>query len=125
MGACYLRALRPEWEVDSAGVRAVSGRPASKRACEAVREMGLSLDAHRSQSIEALKGRSFDLVLAMTEEHLQCLKRWEEARLLSSLRGEAQSIEDPFGGTLADYRSSLNQIKYYIDGIKNLEYVDS
>ncbi len=55
-----------EVEVDSAGLEAVPGLPASEEAVAVAEEMGLDLSGHRSKGIWQVDPASFDLVVAMT-----------------------------------------------------------
>jgi protein-tyrosine-phosphatase len=54
-----------EWRIESAGVFASPGHPATTLAQEAVAELGLDLSKHKSQMVTKELVQSFQLVLTM------------------------------------------------------------
>ncbi len=121
MAEYLLRArLEPtsEWEVHSAGLYAVDGLPASAMAVAALRERGVDLTSHRSRALTSTAVRSASVILVMTTVQRETLTRlYPEVRervfLLRSFdpSAEARDIEDPIGGSLADYRKVRDQIE--------------
>jgi protein-tyrosine phosphatase len=103
-------------EIASAGLAAAPGEPASVQAIRAMDELGLDLHSHRSQPVSASLVDSADLILVMTEGHLNALlNRWphlaDKIDLLSHGQGE---VSDPFGGSLATYQQCARQMQHYL-----------
>ena len=59
--------------IRSAGVAASNGAPAAAHAVEVVRDLGGSLENHRSRKIAANLVRQADCIFAMTGDHLDAL----------------------------------------------------
>jgi protein-tyrosine-phosphatase len=57
-------------EVTSAGTAALADGPASGRAVEALRAVGVDLTPHRSRPVTASELRRANLIVAMTSEHV-------------------------------------------------------
>jgi protein-tyrosine phosphatase len=91
--------------VSSAGLNAVSGRSAHPWAIEAARELGVSLDDHRSRRLSEEMVDQADAIFTMDYQNLaQLLSRYPKARkksfMMSSYCGTAHSsaeIRDPYG----------------------------
>ena len=96
--------------VQSAGVAAWDGTPASEGAYLVALERGLDLSSHRARMLTADQVRAADLVLTMSESH---------ARRVAELGGEQKvyplgeyvgedrrEIPDPMGGDVAGYRDT-------------------
>jgi protein-tyrosine phosphatase len=103
-------------EIASAGLAAAPGEPASAQAIQAMEELGLDLQSHRSQPVTASLVESADLILVMTEGHRNALlNRWphlaDKIDLLSHGQGE---VSDPFGGSLATYQQCARQMQHYL-----------
>jgi protein-tyrosine-phosphatase len=106
-------------EIGSAGLAATPGDPASAHVQTLLAEEGLDASFHGAALLNAaLVGRA-DLILVMTERHLQKLvKHYPQARtktcLLKEFAGTAgvnSDISDPFGGSLEKYRQTLEEIR--------------
>ncbi len=87
--------------VASAGTWCAAGEPATPEACQALEEVGLSLADHRSRCLNQQLVDTADLILVMTQAHLQdILLRFLRARdktfLLSQMAGETRDVEDPY-----------------------------
>lgn len=117
MAAAILKQLwqlaAPGWdlEVASAGTGAFGGEPASMHAVTVIRERGYDLSDHRSQRVSGETLANTDLVLTMTGRHKDDLLRaWPELSgrvfTLSEYAQEQGDVQDPFGGTLHDYKST-------------------
>jgi protein-tyrosine-phosphatase len=103
-------------EIASAGLAAAPGEQASAQAIQAMEELGLDLQSHRSQPVSASLVDSADLILVMTEGHRNALlNRWphlaDKIDLLSHGQGE---VSDPFGGSLATYQQCARQMQHYL-----------
>ena len=98
--------------VDSAGVSAGLGAAATPEALAAAAELGLDLSGHRSQPLTPERVAQADQILTMTAAHRDLvLRAVPEAADRTSVLDEDGDIADPFGGTLADYRVTAEQIK--------------
>jgi UDP-2-acetamido-3-amino-2,3-dideoxy-glucuronate N-acetyltransferase len=98
-----------EWQIASAGTWAKAGIPAIPHAITAMRELGVSIEHHRSQAITGPMLARFDLVLAMCQDHLEGILAEFPALtgkvfLLSQMSGQRFDIEDPAGGPLSGVR---------------------
>lgn len=118
MAEVYLKSLKPDWSIQSAGTSAVRGAPATENSRLAVAEIGLDLSDHRACPITDLKDRQFDRVLVMGPEHLKAVESWG-GELLSALSGEDSPVPDPYGGSLERYRETLSVLKYHLDAFKD------
>lgn len=120
---------RMQWpatvRVESAGLQAHPGDPATAQALAVARERGADLAAHRSRRLDTgMLGREGWLI-GMTRSHVAQLVRHVPVDgpvrlgLLTvpgvDLRGEktpeAAEVEDPFGGDVALYRATADQIE--------------
>ncbi len=116
-------------EVDSAGIMARDGFPASHYAVEAGREAGLELANHRSKGLtDELIARA-DLIVVMQSDHRLALRHYLMARekevvLLGEFCGREsgiREISDPYGGELEVYRRTFQEIHDCARGI--IEYL--
>ena len=57
------------WKAVSAGLAAYPGMSISPRSAEALREWGIDVDAHRSQSVDDDLMEATDLIVTMTDAH--------------------------------------------------------
>jgi protein-tyrosine-phosphatase len=79
-------------------------------------ENGIDLGAHRARPLTRESVGNADLVLAMGDRHLARVAELggaAKAHLLTSFASHgaaASSIEDPFGGDLAAYRATFEQL---------------
>lgn len=112
--------------VDSAGTLGIEGQPASAEAIEALREIGLDLSGHRSRGLRATDLADADLVLAMTQSHVEELaarfpQGAERRLLLRAFEGsprigrDAPDLPDPIGRGVEVYREQLMLIRRSID----------
>jgi protein-tyrosine phosphatase len=128
MAEALLRAqLPPEspWKAASAGIYADRGDPASTGAVEALAEMGIELQAHRSQPLTAALVRQARVIVALTRAHRDdILARFPEANqkvfllaLFLPASGDNKDVPDPIGGALDVYRRCRDTIAAAIPGI--------
>jgi protein-tyrosine-phosphatase len=107
--------------VDSAGLAAFPGVPASPGAVEAAREKGFNLEAHQSRPLSKPLVLESGLILTMTARHKEMILRkmpdlGPKVRMLSEIAGEGEKdIADPAGQPLMAYRETLNQIEDLLD----------
>ncbi len=91
--------------IESAGLAATRGEPASWNACLAMKELGIQLNLHRARPLfdAELSGA---LILTMTKAQAEYVKKVSPDSRVDTLRGYAGlggDIEDPFGGPLEVY----------------------
>ena len=113
---------RPELrdvEVASAGVAAVEGNRATPLACSAVRAaFDLDLSAHRARQL--LSTTDADVVLALDDETLRTARRLRlkvRPELLGDYAGTGEEVDDPYGGTRAEYDACARQIDRLVQGV--------
>jgi protein-tyrosine phosphatase len=127
MAMGYLRKLLADAgiggvKVDSAGIGAVVGYPASAHACEVARLNGFSLDDHRARQITVDDLEQAEEVLVMEKPQKWMLQSHTEAPTGHiHLLGEYGShpdpqIGDPYGGDLASYLEVFELIRNTVDG---------
>lgn len=103
------------WRVESAGTWANDGDPAAHLTEEILAHRGLSVAGHRARTVHAGMLGRFDLILTMTAHHKEALlAEFPQLRgkvyLLSQMAGVAGDIDDPMGGTAADYQTAASEI---------------
>ena len=112
--------LKDRYQVQSAGVWAVDGRPASENAVAVMAERGIDIGDHIAHTINAGDMSEADLILVMSREHSQMIRNtwpqygWKVYRL-SEMAGKRQDVDDPYGGPIEEYRECADVITNYID----------
>lgn len=98
--------------VQSAGVMAVPGEPASALGIEAARLYGADLSGHASRPVDAALVSGADVVLAMTRGHALALAlRYPEAAArVRLLCRDGADLDDPIGGDAAVYAACAQVI---------------
>ena len=102
------------FQVASAGVYAAPGSPASREAFQALLEWDLPLEAHRSQPVPQALGAGVDRIYTLTGSHLAALQGAlgaEDLPPCDLLDPAGRDIPDPFGGSLAIYRTTRDAIQ--------------
>ena len=94
--------------VESMGLAACPGDPATPEAAAVLSEMGLDLSSHRARQAHPADLMSANRVVCMTRSHRTIL---EGAGIQpEKLRVLGVGIPDPFGGSLEDYRACRDAI---------------
>jgi protein-tyrosine phosphatase len=102
--------------IESAGTSAAEGQPASDGAVLVGLEHQLDLTTHRARQLTPELVESADLILAMGPHHLErveALGGAGKAHLVttySSRGAEGRAVSDPFGGDLAAYRATVEEL---------------
>lgn len=112
MASAYLQSFRlPDLTAESRGL-AADGTKASQNAVTVMREVGISLDRHRSRPLTA-DDLSADLFIGLSDSHVAVLRSAgidpKKIRLLGT------GISDPFGGDEPAYRRCRDEIFTAID----------
>jgi protein-tyrosine-phosphatase len=103
--------------VASAGTGAFEGTTASDGALLVGMEHGADLSEHRAQVLTRELVESADVVLAMSSTHLGRVRELggaDKAYLLTDFAShgaESRSVSDPFGGDLATYRATFEELE--------------
>ena len=101
--------------VASAGLLGIDDVPAALESARTMREIGIDLESHRSQGLTRKELRSSDIVIVMTDKHVQEIcERFDEAvpechklrafEAGSHPIGEAPDLDDPIGRPESFYR---------------------
>ncbi len=103
--------------IRSAGVAASNGVPAAAHAIDVVRELGGSLENHRSRKVAANLVRQADCIFAMTNDHLEALldvvpEVEHRTFLLDPTGGD---VADPVGLDHDTYRRTAQMIGDMLD----------
>lgn len=122
MAEAILRKKAPRVNVKSAGIFASTDAPASDAAIEAMNNRGIDLD-HYSQTVDETLLKWADIVLTMTEQHRELLNDYfpqyssKVFPLIEyTVKNERQkNIADPFGGDVALYEETADEMERYID----------
>lgn len=110
--------------VISAGVSAMDGQPASPHAVEALREIGLDLNGHRSRRVTRELVQGADYIFGLTHQHADSLlhlypevvgKLFVLREFDVALSEYEQDIVDPIGGPLEGYLECRDQIDAAIE----------
>ena len=131
MAKCIARAFLAEnnkdWvEVESRGLAAEVGAPASEYAQLAMERMGLDLSHHRARQLTREDVESADLIVTMTEAHKAALWPLRQKGLvtLKELAGERGDISDPYGGSLEQYILCSEEMYRCLEGLPFMVAVD-
>lgn len=114
---------RTDIEVASAGVQAWNGSPASDEALLIGLERNLDLSGHRSRQLTQDILAESDLVLTMSAAHLAHVRHMGPGANVHLVAGFANNtrarrdIQDPFGGDLADYRETADDLECELSGL--------
>jgi protein-tyrosine-phosphatase len=102
--------------IRSAGAETGTGVPAAKFAVAAMTEMGLDITGHVSVDVQDLDSTTFDLIVVFRPSVAESIE-WPPGIELSHL-----DVEDPYGGTLDDYRVAARMIRR---GVRRLYVEDA
>ena len=105
--------------VQSCGLSAYPGCPASENSAMIAPEFGCSLNFHTAKQFDDKLADWADIIITMSESHKQIIERFFE-RYYSKVKVLGNGISDPYGGDLEEYRQCATQIeselKKLIDG---------
>ncbi|MBE9478568.1 MAG: low molecular weight protein arginine phosphatase [Chloroflexi bacterium] len=121
------KGVRDEWRVESAGVWAYDGSPATANAQKAMAERGLDLSRHLSQPASSTLLKQFDLTLVMEQEHKTALQDQnpqlaDRIYLMREIAGQEGDFADPVGGSLERYRAAADELGMLMrDGMARID----
>jgi len=119
-------AERRAWKhiaVESAGVAAAPGAPASEGAVQVAAERGLDLSTHTSRPLTRELVEWADLVLAMSASQIIGVVELggaEKVALITDFiegEGRGDPVEDPFGADAEAYRRTFDQLRQAVAGV--------
>jgi protein-tyrosine-phosphatase len=108
---------RADIAVSSAGTEAWDGSPASDGALLVGMERGFDLSSHQSRQLTVEILEDSDLVLVMAPSHMARVKEMKHDANVHLLGGYASgeegafTVQDPFGGDLAAYRETADDLE--------------
>jgi protein-tyrosine-phosphatase len=110
-------------EVRSAGLCAFPGDAPSANSVEAMKRVGLDISDHRSSPLSDQLLEISDLILGMTQEHLDVIRE-DHPKAHTKLRRYRewitkgpQNVPDPFGGSLDLYIETRDSLAEAIPSI--------
>ena len=104
-----------DWWIDSAGVSAFDGEPATNNTQIVAGERGLDLRSHRSKRTSRLVVEPISLVLVMEERHRKMMREAnpeiaDRVYLLMEMIGETGDVHDPIGTDVENYRAMADGV---------------
>lgn len=103
-------------EVESAGIATLGGDEVSRNAVEAAKKYNADISNHRSRQISRYLLDGSDLIIGMTQSHIEALRPYVDEKKLRVLGG---GIPDPYGGDLSVYESCAASISDALDDLLN------
>jgi protein-tyrosine-phosphatase len=123
-----------DFDVGSAGISTLSGVPATLFAMEVCKARSVDLSRHRSRQLNRRLLKKADLILAMSDEHMEYVGKVDKSALdrsyllrafspstrriredsASSNKDEGSGvlyIKDPIGGSLDDYNRCFTELE--------------
>ena len=97
--------------IESAGISAKPGSPATAEAIQAMKQMGIDLLSHCARHVTRVRLDDFDVIIAMCPSvalQLRGLFPHTASRII------AWNVDDPFGQGQAVYDSAAQQIKHLV-----------
>ncbi|MGQ9553179.1 MAG: arsenate reductase/protein-tyrosine-phosphatase family protein [Anaerolineae bacterium] len=99
-------------QVRSAGIWATEGQPATADAQKAMCERGLDVSGHKAHLLNLEDIRQADLLITMERSideaiRIEAPESIGKVYTLGDLADDPRDVEDPVGGTLADYRHTV------------------
>src|SRR6056297_4329925 len=108
-----------DFEVNSAGINAVTGEKASSEAIEVMKEKDIDLTGHKSKMLMEADLKESDKVFAMTNSHKEVIEDMYGYEEVYTLKHFVQSCEDcdildPYGYDIDKYRKTRDEIEYAV-----------
>lgn len=98
--------------IQSAGLFAETGAPASDNAVTALKRYGIDLSNHRAKQVTEELLRQCDLVLTMTAAHKSVLAPvlGDKVFTLAEYSGASGDVADPYGSDLEEYEAAAAKL---------------
>ncbi len=111
------------YEIVSCGISAFDGDPASDHAIAALNEIDIDIKDHRSQRITLDMIEMADVIYVMTEHHKQTILSCYPTDISDKVK--VLDVTDPYGGDLAVYCKSRDQLlAFFTDEVKRITNAD-
>ena len=115
------------FRAQSAGTAALESNPMAPNAVAVLGEVGICPEIHRARQVDEAMLEESELVLAMSPRHVAALGRLYEnpsgkiytLREYATGKLDREGIPDPYGHTMATYRSSVRQLYEYVERVVN------
>ena len=129
MAAAISNALADEqrvpWKATSAGVHALVGEGMAPPAVAALEEIGVYSGEHRARQVDPRMLQEADLVLTMTLNHADILRRLSPATsdrvhtlvAFADAKTEGEDVPDPYRQSMTAYRASVRQLLGYLEEV--------
>ncbi len=103
--------------IRSAGVAATNGVAAAPHAIEIIRDLGGSLENHRSRNLASNLVRQADCIFAMTADHLESLLEAvpDAEHRTFLLDPDGRDLADPYGSDHDTYRRTAQMIEAMLE----------
>lgn len=110
-----------DFEVGSAGISTLSGVPASLFSMEVSKTRNVDLSQHRSRQLNKQILKKADLILAMSDEHLEYVRKMDKnaldrTHLLKAFSSSRRQIDENHSASNKDERTGVLYIKDPIGG---------
>ena len=115
------------WHVDSGGLSAYEGAPASQGSVLAAREHGIELGDHKASLFDLERALACDLILVHSGEHYHRILTWNDALEQKTFLlkyfphtgdpGPEAWIADPIGMELDAYRKTYRELEAHLGRI--------
>lgn len=98
--------------IESAGLFANDGEPASAEAVTAMKAYDIDLLGHKAKTVNAELLEKSDLVLTMTGAHKMVLEQYlgDKVYTLMEFAGESGDIPDPYGKDVDEYKECAESL---------------
>ncbi len=98
--------------IESAGIFAEEGTPASTEAIVVMKEYDIDLLGHHAQSINSELIEKSDLILTMTAAHKMLLEQYADGKVftVSEYADLDDDINDPYGGDVEEYKECADEL---------------
>lgn len=98
--------------IESAGIFAEEGAPASTEAIIVMKEYDIDLLGHHAQPINTELLEKSDVILTMTAAHKMLLEQYSEGKVftLSEYADLDDDIDDPYGGDVEEYKECADEL---------------
>ncbi len=111
------------YRIVSAGTAALSGTPASPEAVRVMRELGVDISPHRSQTLTPELLRDADEIFVMSPHHFNAVRDLDPAAAARTqmIMPDGSEVADPIGSSEAVYRRVRDRLRDAI--LKRLEEI--
>ncbi len=105
--------------VESVGVYALEGKPASANAVTTLTQREIDISAHVARTLDVADLKTADIVLVMEEAHRRSIfytapQFLGKVFLLSEMSGRHGDVEDPYGQALSEYERCADTLQRLI-----------